>query len=244
MSRTADRLPKYKELRLELESVLASLHPHDPVPSERDLMARHGVSRMTVRKALAGLEEDGLVERIQGAGTFVADPAKISKSLRLTSFSEDIASRRMVPGGRTLLRERTTAEASVAQDLALKPGAPVEHLERLRTADGSPMCLENAWLPADVLPHTSFTAKGESLYESLTANGHEPERAEQHIRATVLNPRDADLLGVPPFSAALIVSRITFDRSGRAIERAISIYRADRYDFKVTITRAITRGRQ
>jgi GntR family transcriptional regulator len=233
-----DKLPKYQELRRAIAAELTNLAPHDPLPSERELMARHGVSRMTVRQSLTRLVEDGLVYRVHGSGTFVADPATITKSLRLTSFSEDIRSRHMVPGAKLLLRERVAADAAVSQALSLEPGSEVEHLERLRTADGSPMCLENVWLPAEVIDGFGTTGVAESLYETLARHGHAPAYADQHIRATVLNPREAQLLGVPSFSPALVVSRVTYDATGQAIERAVGLYRADRYDFQVTVTRA------
>lgn len=241
-SASGDRLPKYEELRLALAEDLVHLQVDDPLPSERDLMVRYGVSRMTVRQAIAGLAHDGLVYRVQGSGTFVADPTKVVKSLRLTSFSEDIVERRMVPGARLLLHEQLPADADIAHDLVLEPGTPVEHLERLRTADGAPMCLENVWLPSALVHEVAYTTAGGSLYEALAKAGVAPEQADQRIRATVLTARDADLLGVPAFSPALQLARVTYDARGRAVERAVGLYRADRYDFHLTVTRGRARG--
>ncbi|GAB3838470.1 GntR family transcriptional regulator [Kribbella italica] len=234
------RQTKYQELRQLLRVELSKLLPHDPLPSERELMATYGVSRMTVRQALRLLTDDGLVYRVHGSGTFVADPTTVVKSLRLTSFSEDISARRMTPGSRLLTHERLEADAGIAQDLNLPPGDPVLHLERLRTADGVPMCLENVWLPAALLPDLDDRVLGDSLYQLLDEAGSAPDRADQHIRATVLNTREAELLGVPPYSAALLMTRITYDTAGRAIERARGLYRADRYDVQVTVTRSGT----
>lgn len=233
----AARQPKYQELRQLLRDELATLLPHDPLPSERELMSTYGVSRMTVRQALQLLSEDGLVYRVHGSGTFVADPTTVVKSLRLTSFSEDITARRMTPGSRLLLQEQLEADAEIAHDLRLTPGDPVLHLERLRTADGLPMCLENVWLPASLFPGLGEGFTGDSLYKALDEAGVGPERAEQHIRATVLNPRDAALLDVPSYSAALLMDRVTYDAAARPIERARGLYRADRYDVQVTVTR-------
>lgn len=237
-------MSKYEELRSALTLEVGKLVAHDPLPSERELMARHGVSRMTVRQAIAGLADDGLVYRVQGSGTFVADPTKVTKSLHLTSFSEDIRGRRMVPGTKLLLSERLAADASVAHDLALEPGTEVVHLERLRTADGSPMCLENVWLPASLVDDVDYAGSGGSLYDKMTDAGLAPDYADQRIRATVLDPRDAQLLAVPSFSPALLVVRVTYDVRRRAVERAVSLYRADRYDVEFTVTRAGARGRR
>ncbi|NBE98152.1 GntR family transcriptional regulator [Nonomuraea sp. KC401] len=224
--------------RILIELIDTRLTPHDPLPSERELMQRHGVSRMTVRRAVEGLARDGRVYRVQGAGTFVADPGKITKSLTFSSFSEDIRARRMKPGGRLLRLESEPAEIDVARDLFLEPGTPVVRVTRLRTADGEPMCLENAWVPEHLVP--GLTARGhvESLYDVLEAAGAAPEHADQTISATVVNREQADLLGVPGNFPALRVSRVTHDARGRAVERAVSLYRADRYDYRLSITRS------
>ncbi|WP_084958423.1 GntR family transcriptional regulator [Thermoactinospora rubra] len=230
--------PKYERLRRTLvELIETRLAPHDPLPSERELMQRYGVSRMTVREAIERLVRDGRVYRVQGSGTFVADAGKITKSLTLSSFSEDIRARRMVPGGKLLLMEREPADVNVARDLFVEPGAPVVHLRRLRTADGEPMCLENVWIPEDLVPGLVGLGEVDSLYGRLEQAGAAPEYADQTISATVVTPEQAELLGVPNNFPALEVSRVAYDARGRAVERGISVYRADRYDFRVTIAR-------
>ncbi|WP_338692931.1 GntR family transcriptional regulator [Streptomyces sp. Q6] len=229
---------KHETLYADLLALIdEGLDPHSPLPSERELMQRHSVSRMTVRRAMERLVQEGRVYRVQGAGTFVADPSTISKSLRLTSFSEDIRGRRMVPGSRLLLLERTPADLACARDLFVAPGTPVVHVERLRLADDEPMCLENAWLPEEVVPGLADSGELHSLYDWLDRSGAAPEQADQTIRATVVDPRQAELLGVPPQFPALQVERVTRDVRGRAVERAVSLYRADRYDYRLTITR-------
>lgn len=232
------RPPKYEVVRRRLRAdFTATLAPNEPIPGERALMARYEVSRSTIRQALRGLAEEGVVYRIQGAGTYVADPSRIHKSLSLTSFSEDIRARQMIPGGRVLAAANVEANAEVARDLRLPPGAPVLHVERLRTADGSPMCLENVWLPQDLLPADHEKLLAGSLYEWLRRHGYEPQQADQRIRATVVGVRDAQLLEIPPFSPALLVARTAWSGQ-RVIERARSLYRADRYEFAMTVVRA------
>ncbi|CAN5134268.1 GntR family transcriptional regulator [soil metagenome] len=238
----APRVLKHEELRHELSAIIEGLSPHDPMPSERELMALYSVSRMTVRQAMAQLAVDGLVYRVQGSGTFVSDPAMVTKSLHLTSFSEDIRGRHMTPGGKLLTMERVPADAAIAQDLSLQPGADVIHVERCRTADGVPMCVENVWLPASLAGDLLDVGLGDSLYEFLAEAGLEPESADQRIRATVLDPREAKMLAVPPYSPALVVTRVTYDGAGVPVERALSLYRADRYDFQLTVTRSDSKG--
>ncbi|MBO1332307.1 GntR family transcriptional regulator [Streptomyces sp. VRA16 Mangrove soil] len=234
---TSAQEPKHETLRAELLTLIEGLTPHEALPSERELMQHHNVSRMTVRRAMERLVQEGHVYRVQGSGTFVAEPSTISKSLRLTSFSEDIRGRRMAPGSRLLLLERTQADLACARDLFVAPGTPVVHLERLRLADDEPMCLENVWLPEHLVPGLADSGEPHSLYDWLDRAGAAPDRADQTIRATVVDSRQAELLGVPPHFPALHVERVTRDVRGRAVERAVSLYRADRYDYRLTIHR-------
>ncbi|MFJ5520897.1 GntR family transcriptional regulator [Streptomyces griseoluteus] len=233
-----EREPKHAALRAELLALIDDgMRPHQPLPSERELMQRYGVSRMTVRRAMERLCTEGRVYRVQGAGTFVADPSTISKSLHLTSFSEDIRGRRMIPGSRLLVMERTEADLACARDLFLTPGTPVVHLERLRLADDEPMCLENSWLPEDVVHGLLDEGEPPSLYAWLDRVGAAPVHADQTIRATVVDTRQAQLLGVPAHFPALQVERVARDVKGRAVERAVSLYRSDRYDYRLSISR-------
>ena len=190
---------------------------------------RLGVSRMTVRESLSRLADEGRIYRVQGSGSYVADPGTIRKSLALTSFSEDITARRMTPGARLLTLDRADADVAVARDLALSPGDPVV-----------PMCLERVWLPELLVPGLVDAGVGQSLYDALAGYGLDPQHADQTIRATVVTPEEALLLDVPAHSPALHVSRITYDSLGRAVERGHSVYRADRYDFHLSVSR---RGR-
>ncbi|MFD7987225.1 GntR family transcriptional regulator [Kitasatospora indigofera] len=231
------REPKHEKLHRALLALVEASAPHDPLPSERELMQRHDVSRVTVRRAVERLGQEGRIYRVQGSGTFVADRETISKSLRLTSFSEDIRTRRMTPAGRLLLMERVPADVVNARHLFVEPGAPLVHLERLRTADGEPMCLENVWLPESLVPGLLEQGGPTSLYTWLERAGAAPESAEQTVRATLVDAVQAALLKVPPHFPALHVERVTRDARGRAVERAVSLYRADRYDFTFTITR-------
>ncbi len=229
---------KYQQLATSLEDdLIAGARPHSVLPSERDLMARYEVSRMTVRAALTMLADKGKVYRIQGAGTFVSDIDSITKSIHLTSFSEDIAERNMKPGSRVVAARLETASAETARDLGLSPGDPVMFLERVRTADGLPICIERSWLPCWLLGSDPSVLEVGSLYELLSESGAAPEHAEQTISASILSKTDAENLEVEPHSAALVVDRLIYDIRGRRVEVSTGTYRWDRYQYNITVKR-------
>lgn len=232
----APRTTKTGMVRAHLEELLAAAAPHDRLPTERDLATDLDVSRPTVRQALANLEADGLVYRVQGAGTFVADH-RITKTIELTSFSEDMRARGVTPDSRTVVGEIVPAGPRIGPALDVPPASDVLHLERVRTADGAPVCHEDVWLPGWLGPEIVDEVATTSLYDLLERRGAQVESAEQTIAATVLDPRTAALLEAPAHSAALHVTRTSYDVRGRIVEHAVTTYRGDRYDYRLTIHR-------
>lgn len=229
---------KSEQVRYHVLSLVeGQLRPHDKLPTERELAEELAVSRLTVRRVLDGLEHERRVYRVQGAGTFVSE-SHVAKSLELTSFTEDMRSRGMTPGSRLLAAEETTAGARLGQALSVSPSEKVLHIARVRTADGEPMCLEHSYIPSRVAPGLLDLDLERSLYRLLDdAFRLRLEHADQTITSTVVDPEQAELLDVPPFSPAFNVERTGYDARGRAIERAESLYRADRYSYRVTLYR-------
>jgi GntR family transcriptional regulator len=220
-----------------LEAVRHRLRPHDRLPTERELCDELGVSRLTVRRALQQLSAEGLVYRVQGAGTFVAEP-QIRKGNTLTSFSDDMRARGLAPSARLLLAEETVAGADQSWRLDVSPGEPLIHLVRLRLADDVPMCLEGVHVVKRYAPDLLEHAGEASLYDLLAERYRIIlTQADQSVTATVLEPQDAQQLGVPPMSPALRVERITRDEQGRRVELARSLYRGDRYAFQMGLQR-------
>jgi GntR family transcriptional regulator len=230
---------KSRQLREYLiDTIGADMRPHDRLPTERDLAESFSVSRLTVRRVLDRMETEGRVYRIQGAGTFVSEP-RIAKSLELASFTEDMRKRGLKPGSRLISMEEIPAGAKIGFALGLSPAEHVLRITRVRTADGAPMCLEHAHLPARLVPGLADRLLDGSLYETLAHDFHiDIERAEQTIGCTVLDARDAEVLEVPALSPAFSVERTAFDTRGRAVEHAASLYRGDRYAYNLTLHRA------
>ncbi len=228
---------KHEQVRARLVEMIASLSRGDRLPPERELSTAFGVSRMTLRQAISSLAESGYVSRVQGAGTFVADPT-ISKSTELTGFSEDMIARGFQPSSSLVQIESRAAGPSTGHDLELSPAELVYRIERVRMADGVPMCLETIDLPARMVPDLESEQLEGSLYSILaTRYGIRLAEADQIITATVVDDHQARLLRVPVHSPALVVKRVGYDRKRVPIERAVSIYRADRYDIRMSIRR-------
>ncbi len=218
-----------------MKTITETLSPHQALPSERELVAVYNVSRMTVRAAIAKLIQQGRVYNVQGAGTFVGS-MDISKTPRLTSFTEDMVSRGFVPSSRVLGAWLTEANTPIARHLGIEPGDECTHLRRLRLASASPMALEDVYVPRSVLDLADLDL-GRSLYEQLAEAGLEVYRAEQEIRSVALNNEDSFLLEVSPGTPALCVERVSCSQRGKTIEFAQTLYRSDRYSFHFAITR-------
>ena len=222
--------PLYQQLQRALREAIEArvLSDDDALPSERQLAAELGISRITVRKAMDGLADEGLLVRRQGSGNFVG--TRIEKNFaKLTSFSEDMRSRGRVPRSEWLRRTEGVVNPEEALKLALSPGTQVYRMHRLRFADDAPMALEYGTVVGWALP--SLAAVGDSLYTALEAVGHRPVRALQRLHALLLDEEKARLLQAKPGDAGLLVERLGYLRDGRAVELSQSYYRGDTYDF-------------
>ena len=240
-TRLSARRPKGEQLQEILEGVVGALDPGALLPSERLLAQRYGVARATVTQAIDGLVSRGLVYRVHGSGTFVAEP-KFRQPLTLTSFTEDMRARGMTPG--SVVRSQSVVPASevVARHLALVPGTPVVHLERVRTADGEPMALERTHLPAQRLPGLEDADLTDaSLYELLERKwGVRVAEADQWASVVRLGEEEAALLHVSAAQPALLFQRVTRDPGGAPIEYVRSLYRGDRYEVHTRLERLDT----
>ena len=225
--------PRYLQLRRRLDDAINTglLQPETPLPSEREIASLTDLSRVTVRKAIAALAEEGSVVQRHGSGSFVAArPPRVEQSLsQLTSFTEDMANRGMDTKALWLERGLFLPSPQEVEALDLQDGSSVSRLARLRTTNGRPMAIERASLPSDILPHP--TQVEDSLYKVLNDLGTPPVRAIQKITAINLDDRDADLLDVEPHTAGLKIERTSYLQDGRVVEFTRSIYRSDAYDF-------------
>lgn len=225
-----DPRPLYRKVADGLIEVMAQkrLNPSTHLPSERNLAEELGIARATLRRALDELAEVGLLCRRQGARTEMAP--RLEKALAtLTGFSAELRARGVTPGHRWLSRRRLAPTATEAMALGLGAGELIVRLERVRSADGRPIAIERAAVPATILPSGEMV--GQSLYETLAALGAAPVRGIQRIRAGVMTRSDAEHLDSRPGDPILIVERRCFLADGRAVEFTETRYHGESYDF-------------
>ena len=226
--------PRYRQLHRHLRDAIQSgaIPAETLLPPERELAARANVSRVTIRKTVGALVEDGLVRQRQGSGTYVRETStpRLEQSLSsLVSFTETTTMRGLNSFSEVLdtgLFPPTPAE-TVA--LGISGTGRVARIKRLRSADPGPLAIEVSSVPEDILPDP--TSVGQSLYEELRKTGSAPVRAIQRISAVNLSDHDAALLRLPNGAAALKIDRTGYLASGRPVEFTTGAYRSDVYDF-------------
>lgn len=223
---------KHVQVREYVRSLVAGEAPGSPAPSERELVNRFGVARMTVRQAMDSLVVEGLLERIPGRGTFVARPRRVSTPV--LSFTEQMSRRGLLPESQTLLARREQAGPGVARVLGLTEGDPVIHWRRLRRADGAPMCIEDAYLNEVLLPGFLQGGMPTSLYEELATRGLRPTWVEDSVGADVATGEEAELLEVATASPVLRSQRRALS-DDKVVEVSRSVYRADRYTLRIQL---------
>lgn len=234
----AQREPKYWGLKRHLLDLLRSMPPGSPIPTERSLAAEFDVSRTTVRQALAELTVEGRLLRVQGKGTFAAEP-KVAQRLQLSSYTEDMKAQGRQPSSRLLEVSEEPADADLSRLLGMRAGAKVLRLHRLRLADGEPMAIETTHLPlARFRGLRRYVTSGGSLYQVLRERfGVEMGHAEETIETALASPAEAELLGADVGLPMLLLSRHSFDTDGKPVEWVRSVYRGDRYKFVATLNR-------
>lgn len=231
--------PLYRQIRdLLLEELQGgAIAPGGRIPSEAELGARYGVSRITVKQAIQALVHEGLLYRRQGKGTFVSRPRVPHDLNRITSFSQQMVSRGLHPTTRLLEAEIIAARGRVREALAVPGGTLVTKLRRLRLADGEPMGVQTAYIPVELCPDLiDALPKDASLYHLLKEKYRlSPVKALENYTAIVLDAHEARLLDVPEESPALAAERISYLPDNRALEYVVSILRADRYTLQVEL---------
>lgn len=222
---------KRDRVRQHLLDVIERSGPGTPLPPERDLAVELGVSRPTLRAAVAELTRIGLLVRQHGRGTFTNAP-KVSQELSGTSSNAfAVPPAEGTWTSRVLAFDLGPAGAPRASRLSVSPAEPVLRVRRLRLVDGEPMAIERIDLPGALVPGLAAEDMESGNFYQLLRSRYEivVSDAVQTIEPSVTDAEEAELLGVPTFAPVLLFERTTRDVAGRVVEFAHSVYRGDRY---------------
>lgn len=233
-------IPLYYQLKEILRQQIKEgiLHAGDQLPSERDLEESFGVSRMTARRALVELCNEGYVYREQGRGTFVAEPKYSHHLFRLTSFTEETQSQQLQPGARVLKQDLVENEY-VCKRLGIDP-EPLICIRRIRTVNDEPVALEESYIRVCYCPELeSADLNNMSLYSYLAARYNlRLACADQTIEARIVTAEAASILRVEKGTPVLYMERVTFlENENIPVEFAEAIYRGDKYKLMVEMRR-------
>jgi GntR family transcriptional regulator len=234
----AQRIPRFEAVSAALKREIASgrFSESDVLPGERELSEMLKVSRTTLRRAIGGLIDEGVLAHRHGAGTFVRrNPPHVEQPLsRLTSFTEDMRLRGLAATSRVIEQGAFLPAPEEVMMLGIGPGQSIYRLARLRLADGVPMAIDRAAVPLHFLDRARQME--DSLYAALDDAGFHPVRALQRLRAIIIGSAEAALLEVAEGSAALDIQRVAYLADGRGVEFTRSVYRADTFDFVAELT--------
>ncbi len=246
MENEPKRTTKYAQLVQELNILIQDLayQAGSCLPSERELCERYGVSRITVRRALAELEEAGVIYRVQGKGAFVRSEKFSAKLTSLTSLTEDMRDLNIPCSSRILALETVPAAAKVAQMLGIEENTPVVMLKRLRLAGGKPLAIETCYLhPSLGGTVRRHIADDVSLYSIFREKcGVSPVYAEQSLEIGMLQPWEQSLLGDNAPVYAMFTTRQAFDAEHNPLEYVEGKYRGDRYSYHISMTSEHSHG--
>jgi GntR family transcriptional regulator len=233
--------PLYHRLRASLRARIESgeLAPGSAIPTENDLILQYRVSRTTVREAIGGLVQEGILYRRQGKGTFVASRRFAEDLGRLTGFSEEMEARGINADANLLSSEAITLGGREASLLDLPDGAKAYRTVRLRLVGGDPISVETAIFPFDIGLRVAQADQSTVGYYQLLEDQHGMKltEAEQTIAARKATAEEAIALQLPRGAPILVVERVTFDAWDRRVMLSRAVFRPDRYSYRVRLRR-------
>lgn len=232
MKRDKTPLPLYYRIKQQLRERIqdGDLRPGDRLAPESQLAKGYEVSTITVKRALLDLVQEGLLFRIPGKGTFVAQPKMERDLSRLTSFTEEMLHRGLRPHSRLIQKLVIPARPGVAKALELSPGDEVIMIERVRLADGQPLMLEKTFLPHDLFPgllHEDLEKR--SLYYLMTQKfGVSLVKAREWLEPIIINSDESPKLGVKTGTPGLLLELVAYNDRSRPVEYTKAIVRGDK----------------
>lgn len=223
------------------------------LPPERELCLQLGISRVTLRKALAHLVDEGVLTPSHGRGWYIAGRATATTAgsptakewpNSLESFSETAARMGLAATSRVLRSEVSPATIDEGEELQVAPGTPLFHLERVRLLGGVPIAVDRDTLPRALVPeHDSADFTTDSLYELLATHGVQPVRADSTVEAVPANEVVAGHLELEPGKPILVLTQLVVDAEERPVLSSVVQYSGDRYRLRTQFARTANRRR-
>ena len=229
--------PRYAEIAEYVRGLIVAAEPGDRLPSDAELCERFQVSRMTARQAVQVLANEGLLHRRRGKGTFVTR-RRVARLLGSPlSFSEGMRRRGAAPSSHLLTSGEVAPTPRESAALHLDEGEPAIVLQRLRLADGVPMAIERAVMPAALKAVFDADLEVESLHRAFERLGRIPTQALAEVGARRATAEERRLLDLPTNGVVVSEQRTIFDQDGAPLEATVTCYAADRYQFQAVLHR-------
>jgi GntR family transcriptional regulator len=212
---------------------LEELKPGARLPTERDLARMLTANRATLRQALKVLQDQGIIDRKQGKGTFIATPKIERQAGKFVPFTKSMQKKGYQTATKLISLEKILADVSTAEDLQLATGQPLYFIHRVRFLNHEPVLIERLFVPAAKFPNLEkFDLAERSLYEVMeTEYGLIIHSARQSLEPVAATEYEAKLLGIHAGSPLMLERRVVFDRAGIPVERARDLFRGDRFRF-------------
>jgi GntR family transcriptional regulator len=206
----------------------------DRLPSEPALAKELGVSRVSVRAALAQLESEGLVDRRHGSGTYINSVRPLVHSLHLNVGSDElIKSRGHAPGVSEMSWRREEAEEEIADRLAIEVGSPIVHLYRVRTSDGAPVTISHDYFAASLLPEQPFSL-GPSLYSFLsTVCGVDVTFGIATLEPSLVGEERATVFVVDAGELCMVIKQVDYGSAENPVSYSVEYHLASAFDFQL-----------
>ena len=216
-----------------------ALRPGSRLPPERDLCRRLDISRVTLRRALLQLVDDGVLKPSHGRGWYVASDERKDWPNSLESFSETASRMGLVATSVVLRRDTAMATLDEAESLGVAPGALLFHLERVRMLDEVPIAIDRSIVPADLAPGLAdVDFRTESLYTALASAGLVLANAETTIEAREADAAIAEHLRVGVGKPILVMHQTVLNPADKPLFASTICYVGDRYRLRTSFARS------